>query len=67
MSLADELLADLEEIDNTDLEEKLNAIKEEPEEIEEDDTKELGIEPMDVDISVSIKLDYGNLFGKNYN
>lgn len=54
MSLADELLADLDEIDNEDLEEKLNGIKEEVDEIEEDETNESSFEPMDIDIPVRI-------------
>lgn len=54
MSLADELLADLDEIDNDDLEEKLCEVKEEPAEVEEEDAKESNYEPMDVDIPVSI-------------
>lgn len=53
MSLADELLADLEENDNYDLEEKLN-VKEEPIEEDEVDTKEHVVaEPMEIDVSVS--------------
>lgn len=54
MSLADELLADLDEIDNEDLEEKLNGIKEEADEIEEDETNESNFEPMDIEIPVRI-------------
>lgn len=52
MSLADELLADLEEDNNDDLEEKLNTIKEEPEEEDEIDTKEHFVEEMEIDVSV---------------
>lgn len=53
MSLADELLADLEENDNYDLEEKLN-VKEEPIEEDEVDIKEhVVVEPMEIDVSVS--------------
>lgn len=50
--MADELLADLDEIDNEDLEAKLNEIKEEPDEIEEDDANanDSAVEPMDVEI-----------------
>lgn len=56
MSLADELLADLDEIDNDDLEEELSEVKDEPAEIEEDDAQKSIYEPMDVEIPVSIKL-----------
>lgn len=52
MSLADELLADLEEIDNDDLEKKLESIKEEPIETEDAET-ELEVTPMEIDVSVS--------------
>lgn len=55
MSLADELLADLDEIDNDDLEEELSEVKDEPAEIEEDDAQKSIYEPMDVEIPVSIK------------
>lgn len=53
MSLADELLADLEEIDNTDLLEKLESIKEEPDDTE-DDPFEADTTPMDIDVTVSV-------------
>lgn len=53
MSLADELLADLDDIDNDDLEEKLPEIKEEPMEIEEDDKNTPNFVPFTVDPSVS--------------
>lgn len=56
MSLADELLADLEdENDNDDLEEKL-AIKDEPIDDDAMDTKEHSIEIMDIDVSVYLHL-----------
>lgn len=58
MSLADELLADLEEIDNDDLAEKLESIKEEPLETEDADITEVDITPMDIDVSVSIQLSF---------
>lgn len=52
MSLADELLADLEEIDNDDLAEQLESIKEEPIEAENVEITEVDIMPMEIDVSV---------------
>lgn len=53
MSLADELLADLEdENDNDDLEEKLG-IKDEPIDDDEMDSKEHVFEEMEIDVSVT--------------
>lgn len=63
MSLADELLADLDDIENDDLKAKLSRIKEEPVEIDVNDSKVTEIEPMDVEILVSMNgwiiIDYG--------
>lgn len=58
MSLADELLADLEdENDNDDLEEKL-AIKDEPIDDDEMDSKEHLAEAMEIDVSVTNSVDW---------
>lgn len=54
MSLAEELLADLDEIDNENLGDKLSGVNEDPIEIEVDDTKESNFEPFDVESPVSI-------------
>lgn len=52
MSLADELLADLEEVDNDDLEEKLESLNEAEEELETNENEAPTI-PMEIDVSVT--------------
>lgn len=60
MSLADELLADLDEIDNDDLEKKLESIKEEPIETEDAET-EAEVTPMEIDVSVSKSIHFRSI------
>lgn len=52
MSLADELLADLEENEREAIEEELAEIKEEPLDDDELEAKEIIEEPMEIDLSV---------------